>query len=178
MKDVIWAPIKSNIRYEISNFGEVRKKINKRHPERNKPYLYQKTFRDKDGYIRVSICGEKTSIHRLVYQAFRGPLIKGLVVCHLNNEKTDNRPENLLQTTQYENIQHKRIHGTWQSAENHPRALISNEMALVIKHELRVCEKSKTGRIKRGTCAQLAEKYNVSKHVVYELNQGSYEDAQ
>jgi hypothetical protein len=177
MKDQTWKEVLQDARYEISSSGNIRRRINLHHPERNRPYVYIKPWHDKDGYIRVSLCGKKYLLHRLIYQAFCGHLIDGMVICHLNNDKTDNRPENLLQATQHENIQHKRIHGTWQSAENHPKASISNEMARMIKHELMVCEKSKTGRMKKGTCAKLAEKYKISMHVIYELNQGSYGDA-
>ena len=92
-----WNPLPSDNRIEVSCDGQVRRRINVSHPERNKPYLLLKQNTDKDGYKRVSINKRNRLVHRLVYEAFIGSLKDGLVVCHLNNDKSDNRYSNLLQ---------------------------------------------------------------------------------
>ncbi len=49
--------------------------------------------------------GKNHKIHRLVCEAFHGPQPEGKpVVIHLNEDATDNRPENLKWGTQKENL--------------------------------------------------------------------------
>jgi hypothetical protein len=43
-------------------------------------------------------------IHRLVYQSFKGELMKGLVIDHINGIKTQNNLDNLQQISARENI--------------------------------------------------------------------------
>lgn len=50
---------------------------------------------DNRGYKRVSIRGRKYLVHRLVYEAFVGPIPKGMEIDHINTNPTDNRIENL-----------------------------------------------------------------------------------
>jgi hypothetical protein len=173
-----WNPITGHTRYEISDCGQIRKRINKANPERNKPYHYMQFEVDRDGYKRVQLDRQHFFVHRLVYQAFVGELNTSLVVCHINNDRSDNRALNLLQATQRENIFHKREHGTWQSAENHPRALLSNANARAIRRALEQAPRSKTGRLKRGEAIQIAYDFDVSIHLVHGINsKGSYSDA-
>ena len=47
---------------------------------------------------------QKYVIHRLVYQAFKGDLIEGLVIDHINNIPTQNHIENLQQISQRANV--------------------------------------------------------------------------
>jgi hypothetical protein len=177
MSDVIWKQVIDHPEYEISNSGMIRRRINKNHPERNKPYVYIKGEIDKDGHRRVLLGRDKYSVHRLVYKHFCGELVSGLVICHLNNKREDNRAENLLQATQRVNISHKRIHGTWQSAENHPRASISNQIARRIREDIASANRTSSGRLIRGSCVSISKKYNVSVHVVHEIARGRYADA-
>lgn len=53
---------------------------------------------DNDGNHRTR------PVHRLVAEAFIGPILEGMVVRHLNDVPTDNRLENLAIGTQSENI--------------------------------------------------------------------------
>jgi len=76
-----WKLLPSYEHIEVSCDGQVRKRINLNHPERNKPYLILKQETDKDGYKRVSINRKHKLVHRLVFEAFVGPLQNGLVVC-------------------------------------------------------------------------------------------------
>lgn len=174
---MIWKATKIDAHYEVSNDGQIRKRINIAHPERNKPYVYLRQQTDKDGYKKVTINKKHHFIHRLVYEVFVGPLNANLVVCHRNNDKTDNSPQNLLQATQKENISHKKLHGTWQSADQHPKAAISNEIARAIKKDLAFAPRSQTGRLKRGWGKRLQMKHGVSIHIIYGINHGGWIDA-
>ena len=47
------------------------------------------------------------TLHRYIYQKYNGELIPGLVIDHINGLEYDNRPENLRQVTQFENMQNQ-----------------------------------------------------------------------
>lgn len=160
--------------YEVSSIGNVRKRINKTHPER-KQFVQIKSFLDKDGYLRVQISSQhfprkKIHIHRLVFVTFCNELIPGLVVCHLDGNKRNNTPSNLQQCTQKENISHKRLHGTWQAGEKHPMAKLTNEQAMQIREALQLADKSKSGRLKRNQAARIAESLQLSVQQVFSIS--------
>lgn len=148
--------------YEVSEYGIIRKVVNKYHKERN-GYALIKWFYDKDGYAYVKINKKKWLIHRLVYKLFVSELVSNLVVCHLDGNKTNNHFSNLLQTTQAINISHKKLHGTWQSNEKHPNAKISNSTAIKIK------ELIKQSNTKRCYAKLIAETIGISKHIIYDI---------
>lgn len=165
---VPWLPA-----YEVSNFGEVRKRINATHPERRQLML-MRLYADKDGYLYLRLTGQKWLVHRLVYAVFCGPLVRGLVVCHRDGNKQNNSAENLLQATQRENISHKREHGTWQAGERHPRAKHTDAQVAQVKAALAQTSRSKTGRLKRGEAGAIAATYGVSIHTVRDLASKGY----
>lgn len=74
-----------------------------------KPHLYSKS-----GYYYVQIGGKNYLIHRLVASAFIKPLKRGdrsLQVHHINEDKSDNRVENLqILTMQEHQHLHKQIY--------------------------------------------------------------------
>ena len=53
------------------------------------------------------------SVHRLVAEAFHGPIPEGLDVCHANHVRNDNRPENLHFGTRSENCQESAREGRY-----------------------------------------------------------------
>lgn len=145
--------------YEVSNYGEIRKRININHPERCKPYVVLKHQIDKDGYSYVRLNGKKWMRHRLVYFLFVGNLVDGLVVFHVDGDLTNNSSTNLLQATQKENISHKMIHGTWQEMESHPNAKITRQVAKQIKQKL-----------SEMSIDSVAAFCNVSRHIVADIS--------
>lgn len=86
--------------YEIDEFGNVTKR-------RGKGFL--KPFPDKDGYLKVAVttAGNKTVnkiVHRLVYEAFVGPIPPGLTIDHKDSDKTNNHYSNLQPMGAVDNV--------------------------------------------------------------------------
>ena len=50
----------------------------------------------------------KREVHRLVYEAFRGPIPKGYVIDHIDNNPLNNKISNLRIVTQKENVRKAR----------------------------------------------------------------------
>jgi hypothetical protein len=84
---------------------------------------------DSDGYTRAFLCDGTASrvrlIHRLVLETFVGPCPAGMVACHNNGVRDDNRVENVRWDTPEENVRDKIAHGTHQAGEKHPRATLT-----------------------------------------------------
>jgi len=98
--DEEWHPI-DDLPYLVSRWGEV---LSLR---RNRLLKAQVTF---DGYLWVDMnSGTKRltgRVHRLVYAAYGGVLIKGMEINHLDGNKKNNHISNLEQVTQEENRRH------------------------------------------------------------------------
>lgn len=84
--------------YQVSNMGNVKslRKDKIMSPAKNKGY-YIVNLKNK-GQRRHFL------VHRLIWDAFNGPIPPGLEVNHINEEKTDNRLSNLNLMTHKENI--------------------------------------------------------------------------
>lgn len=97
-----WRPIFNN--YEVSNTGRVR--------STKFPWREDKAQHfDKDGYLQCALYWnqqQKTlKIHQLVALAFLGERPDGLVIDHIDRNKTNNRADNLRYVTQKENVRNK-----------------------------------------------------------------------
>lgn len=164
-----WRPIPFADKYEVSSYGNLRKHVNKNHPERHQiNYFVHEVTRN--GYLRFSIKKQHYLVHRLVYLMFVGPLQEGMVVCHIDGNAKNNHFSNLLQTTQKENISHKRLHGTWQSGEKHPCAKMTNLQAIAVKKLLSESERSISGRLARGQAKIIADEVGVETSFVHTLS--------
>ncbi|SPP13284.1 HNH endonuclease [Pseudomonas phage GP100] len=68
---------------------------------------YLKEHVDKDGYLRVvTTCKGKTLnllVHRVIYEAFVGPIPPGWTVDHIDDDKTNNHYKNLQVLTAEDN---------------------------------------------------------------------------
>jgi hypothetical protein len=104
MDGEIWKPcLWAGISYSISNRGRVKNK-NYNHSGIEMliiPHLH------KDGYMEVSIGGNRAFIHRLVCEAFWG--YDHRCVNHKDGNKQNNNIENLEYVTQRENVCHSAI---------------------------------------------------------------------
>ena len=68
---------------------------------------YMRTYSSTKGYLllELTVNGKRirTSIHRLIWEAFNGPIPDGLTIDHIDNDKTNNRLDNLQLLTNAEN---------------------------------------------------------------------------
>lgn len=64
-------------------------------------------YKSKDGYIKTSIKGKSYSLHRLIFFMHYGFLPK--IVDHIDNNKENNKIENLRQANYFENSQNKKL---------------------------------------------------------------------
>ena len=87
--------------YQASSLGRIRSL------KRNKVHILT-PLSDGCGYYKVQLCRNNvkkdSTVHRLVWLAFNGPITEGLQIYHLNENKSDNRLENLSLCTAKENI--------------------------------------------------------------------------
>src|SRR5688500_9997592 len=77
--------------------------------------------RTPDGSRRSST----KAAHFLVLTAVRGPCPNGMEGCHNNGNRADARLDNLRWDTRKNNHADKKLHGTWQAGEKHPRAVLT-----------------------------------------------------
>ena len=93
----IWKPVLGfEGKYEVSNFGNVKSLT------RNK-LLKPKSTR---GYLTVALCKSTNTkyIHRVVWEAFNGPIPEGLQINHIDENKGNNLLSNLSLVTPRENM--------------------------------------------------------------------------
>lgn len=142
------------------------------------PLVQMSTNSDRYGYhqLRFSIDGKSShsTVGVFVALAFLGARPKGLVVAHLDGNKTNNHVKNLAYVSQSENMRHRRAHGTAPIGEKANRAklkedqvreiivrLDSGELASALAREFGVGDCA-IGLIKSGkTWSHLREKINL-----------------
>lgn len=119
-KEEIWKTIEGYPNYQISNLGNV-KSLNYNRTRKEKLLRFSK---DKYGYLRVTISKEGVKkyiqVHRLVCEAFLQNPFNLPQVNHRNEDKTDNRIENL----EYCDAKYNINYGT--AIERRSKALINN----------------------------------------------------
>ena len=103
----IWKPVRGyEGMYEVSNYGNVRS-MNYNHTGEVRN---MKTETNKNGYKQVNLCKDGKqklpTVHRLVAQAFLPNPENLPQVNHINENKSDNRVENLEWTTREKNVRH------------------------------------------------------------------------
>lgn len=67
----------------------------------------------KAGYFQVKVCNKRVEakyyVHRLVWEAFKGPIAKGYEIDHLDEDKSNNALSNLEIVTRKENMKKMRV---------------------------------------------------------------------
>jgi hypothetical protein len=126
-----WIPGYEN-HYQVSNHGEVRRWL-RRYKRWGPAWRGRVLF----GYNIVALykygSGRNHRVSRLVMAAFVGPCPEGMVVCHNNGDRSDNRLENLRYDTPKNNTLDMREHGTAPIGERHPQAKLTEDQV----HEIR-----------------------------------------
>lgn len=95
--------------YQVSNLGNV-KSLDRIDTYKNRKIKGKiiRPYKHSMGYLQVclSIKGSRKHyfIHRLVYETFYGKIPEGLVINHIDEDKTNNYLDNLEAITQKENI--------------------------------------------------------------------------
>lgn len=103
-----WRTPPSLTDYEVSSRGRIRRKKYKA----PMPHGGTRTYGgkawfgcdSKEGRMIFTYKGKTYKIHQLVCEAFNGPRPEGLVCLHIDEDYTNNTPENLKWGTQKENL--------------------------------------------------------------------------
>ena len=110
-----WLAIPNHPKYEVSNTGRVRSRVRR---YKGSPHIMAQTL-DKSGYPSVVLqslvhkygtC--RRTVHSLVLSAFLGLRPDGMQASHLDGDKCNNIPSNLVWETPAENSMRKFDHGT------------------------------------------------------------------
>lgn len=68
-------------------------------------------YRMGTGYIGVTLCGRRRTVHAIVAETFLGPRPERADVMHINGDRTDNRASNLRYGTRSENLRSTYAYG-------------------------------------------------------------------
>lgn len=66
---------------------------------------------ERNGYLRVNLINGHRSIHRLVWETFKGEIPEGMVIDHIDGNRSNNSLSNLRLVTQSENMDNAQVNG-------------------------------------------------------------------
>lgn len=92
-----WKVLKNSPNYSVNDEGELKNNTNN--------YIVKGTLRN--GYLRWN----SLSIHRLVWEAFNGPISENMVIDHIDGNRSNNRLENLRLVSQSDNMYNAQRNG-------------------------------------------------------------------
>lgn len=127
----IWKPVVGyEGRYEVSSEGRIASLRFRGNGSRE----LMKPTPNLACYMVIMLCRKQYRLHCLVLEAFVGPRPEGMQGCHNDNDKTNNRLENLRWDTPKGNIGDRRSY----EADANPNAKLSlEEMRAVAMRRLR-----------------------------------------
>lgn len=122
--------------YEVSDLGRVRswRKTGRKDGKKRQVPRILRPWKTIDGYMRAILSGDggtcQYSVHRLVAQAFLGPVPEGRQVDHINDCRANNVLSNLQYLTPSENTRK----GAWKRAgEKNYGSILKEEDILTIR---------------------------------------------
>lgn len=157
--------------YEVSSLGRVRPvNWSRANPNRNP----LKAFQNKDGYPRVRLCRDETTVtrsitvHTLVCIAWHGPKpFPAAQVRHLDGKIDHISPDNLCWGTSKENAADRDRHGTQAKGDQSLRAVLTNEIVAQLRQQYaalkEMAEEVGMERVPKGWFYKMARQYNVSR---------------
>ena len=127
--------------------------------------MEMKEFLHNDGYLRVCTFSnqerQRPGVHTMVAAAFHGARPPGMVVRHLDGNKSNNAPENLKWGTHQENSLDTARHGRLKGARR------SN--SILTEDGVREIRRLKKDGVRRG---ELAARFGVSKSAIDAVVEG------
>jgi hypothetical protein len=166
-----WRVIPFFSNYEVSEYGDVRRKESS--PTRKRHHQY-KPYVNVDGYLAIGLINDdgekKTSlIHRLVALAFIGvPEDDNLEVAHNNGSRLFNHPSNLRWATRLENHADLQVHERALKGERNGRAKITEDDVHYIRREYRAIKTHGSGR----KVGELDEMFGMSRSTILQIAKG------
>lgn len=155
---VEYRAIPGHPQYEAGTNGTIRSLVYS-----NKPRLLKASKRN--GYPSVSLGrGLVATVHRLVLETFVGPCPAGMEACHNNGNRNDSRLSNLRWDTRKNNHADKRTHGTHQSGDKNPAAILSAEAVIAVKRRIVAGE----------TCKAIAVDLGVDPSTIGKIRNGEH----
>lgn len=123
--------------------------------------------KQSNGYLTVCLVDDDggrrmARVHRLVCEAFHGPCPPGMECSHLDDDKTNNRPENLRWETSKQNQRRRRPNGV------DDRGVLNSRAALTVDDVRQVREWLADGR----TTVEIAQELDVSRPVISRIKNG------
>lgn len=161
-----WAPVPGFDSYEVSSAGEVRSVQRVDACGRHWPSVAKKIWPSEKGYLKVGLCaGGRTrsmKVHRLVLEAFVGPCPDGMMGCHNDGDRRNNRLENLRWATAGENMADREAHGMTARGERVSQSKLTPDQVYAIRAMVRAGEPKQT----------VGRRFGVSARTVRSIVQG------
>jgi predicted XRE-type DNA-binding protein len=133
-----WRKINWSEDYEVSNLGRVRswKPYGRSKNKPIKPYIKSQWL--LNGYPAVIITNGKDRkscmVHTLVAESFIGPRPDGYVIAHKDDNRKNNKLNNLRYATRSDNIKDALKNNKMKVGENHPNAKLSSLQVAEVRH--------------------------------------------
>lgn len=131
---VEWAPWIGN--YDVSRDGRVR---NRKTNKELRPYKLKRGKHHR-GHWRISVRLDgryvHAYLHTAVLEAWHGPRPEGMVARHINDDKDDNRVENLAWGTRAQNYEDAKRNGRLLRGESAPWSILTeNDVREILRDE-------------------------------------------
>jgi hypothetical protein len=151
----LWRDIPGCPGYQVSNLGRVKGVLGKELRQRlsSSQNAVVVTVRVREGRRQPK------SVHRLVGEAFIGPLSAGLQTCHNDGNLFNNSLGNLRYDTKAANESDKKRHGTANIGERNGRAKLTSDDVRVIRQT-------------RASSYEIAKQFGVSRQTVCHIRSG------